>query len=104
MPQTLKKLKLLVLTSTFSLINQKISSGRFLDKSSLKAANYADQNIGHGRNIAFDMSSPNIAKPFSIGHLRSTVIADALANIVAKQGYKPVRINHLGAGVNSLVC
>ena len=42
------------------------------------------------------MSSPNIAKPFSIGHLRSTVIADALANIVAKQGYKPVRINHLG--------
>ena len=78
----------------------------FLDKSKISAdvlgqviaqgSHYADQNIGHGRNIAFDMSSPNIAKPFSIGHLRSTVIADALANIVAKQGYKPVRINHLG--------
>ena len=52
------------------------------------------------------MSSPNIAKPFSIGHLRSTVIADALANIVAKQGYKPVRINQITwvTGVNSLVC
>ena len=78
----------------------------FLDKSKISADvlgqviaqgnHYADQNIGHGRNIVFDMSSPNIAKPFSIGHLRSTVIADALANIVAKQGYKPVRINHLG--------
>lgn len=58
--------------------------------------NYASQNIGQGRSVAFDMSSPNIAKPFSIGHLRSTVIADALANIVEKLGYKPVRINHLG--------
>lgn len=78
----------------------------FLDKSQISAqvlsevisagSHYADQNIGLGRHIAFDMSSPNIAKPFSIGHLRSTVIADALANIVEKQGYKPVRINHLG--------
>ena len=86
----------------------------FLDKSKISAdvlgqviaqgSHYADQNIGNGRNIAFDMSSPNIAKPFSIGHLRSTVIADALANIVAKQGYKPVRINHLGDWVNNLVC
>ena len=62
----------------------------------LKVTTTLTKNIGHGRNIVFDMSSPNIAKPFSIGHLRSTVIADALANIVAKQGYKPVRINHLG--------
>ncbi len=42
------------------------------------------------------MSSPNIAKPFSVGHLRSTVIGDALANIHEKLGYKPIRINHLG--------
>lgn len=61
-----------------------------------KGTHYGDQNLGQGRQIAFDMSSPNIAKPFSIGHLRSTVIADALANIVAKLGYVPVRINHLG--------
>lgn len=78
----------------------------FLDKSTISGqvlsdvikhgSHYADQNLGQGRQVAFDMSSPNIAKPFSIGHLRSTVIADSLANVFEKLGYKPVRINHLG--------
>ncbi len=78
----------------------------FLDKSQIsqevlkevitEGANYGQENIGQGRNIVFDMSSPNIAKPFSVGHLRSTVIADSLAHIVEKIGYNPVRINHLG--------
>ncbi|HEM3540310.1 arginine--tRNA ligase [Streptococcus suis] len=57
---------------------------------------YGKLNIGQGRNVTIDMSSPNIAKPFSVGHLRSTVIGDALANINEKLGYKPIRINHLG--------
>ncbi|HEM5998134.1 TPA: arginine--tRNA ligase [Streptococcus suis] len=57
---------------------------------------YGKLNIGHGRNVTIDMSSPNIAKPFSVGHLRSTVIGDALANIHEKLGYNPIRINHLG--------
>lgn len=57
---------------------------------------YADQNAGNAANVTIDMSSPNIAKPFSIGHLRSTVIGDSLANIYQKMGYNPVRINHLG--------
>ncbi|MGM9886991.1 MAG: arginine--tRNA ligase [Lactococcus sp.] len=57
---------------------------------------YADQNTGNAANVTIDMSSPNIAKPFSIGHLRSTVIGDSLANIYQKMGYNPVRINHLG--------
>ncbi|HFI0238547.1 TPA: arginine--tRNA ligase [Streptococcus suis] len=57
---------------------------------------YGKLNIGQGRNVTIDMSSPNIAKPFSVGHLRSTVIGDALANIHAKLGYNPIRINHLG--------
>ncbi|NQJ67908.1 arginine--tRNA ligase [Streptococcus suis] len=57
---------------------------------------YGQVNIGQGRNVTIDMSSPNIAKPFSVGHLRSTVIGDALANIHAKLGYNPIRINHLG--------
>ena len=78
----------------------------FLDKKSISADvlgqviangnNYASQTLGEGRNIAIDMSSPNIAKPFSIGHLRSTVIGDSLANIFEKLGYKAVKINHLG--------
>ncbi|HEM3561258.1 arginine--tRNA ligase [Streptococcus suis] len=57
---------------------------------------YGQLNIGQSRNVTIDMSSPNIAKPFSVGHLRSTVIGDALANIHEKLGYKPIRINHLG--------
>ncbi|HEL9629245.1 TPA: arginine--tRNA ligase [Streptococcus suis] len=57
---------------------------------------YGRLNIGQGHNVTIDMSSPNIAKPFSVGHLRSTVIGDALANIHAKLGYNPIRINHLG--------
>nr|WP_057915724.1 arginine--tRNA ligase [Peribacillus muralis] len=47
-------------------------------------------------NVVIDYSSPNIAKPFSMGHLRSTVIGNALANIAEKNGYQVVRINHLG--------
>ena len=46
--------------------------------------------------VVIDFSSPNIAKPFSMGHLRSTVIGQALANIAEKNGYTAVRINHLG--------
>lgn len=57
---------------------------------------YGQQDRGEGKQVTIDMSSPNIAKPFSVGHLRSTVIGDALANIYEKMGYKALRINHLG--------
>ncbi|MBJ6745087.1 arginine--tRNA ligase [Streptococcus sp. 121] len=57
---------------------------------------YGSQTIGQGQNITIDMSSPNIAKPFSVGHLRSTVIGDSLANLFSKLGYNAIRINHLG--------
>ncbi|HLR79887.1 MAG TPA: arginine--tRNA ligase [Bacillota bacterium] len=46
--------------------------------------------------IVVDYSSPNIAKPFSMGQLRSTVIGNAVANIAEKNGYEVIRINHLG--------
>ncbi|MGM9949151.1 MAG: arginine--tRNA ligase, partial [Lysinibacillus sp.] len=49
-----------------------------------------------GEKVVVDFSSPNIAKPFSMGHLRSTVIGNALANIAEKNGFQVVRINHLG--------
>ena len=57
---------------------------------------YGDANIGEGGNVPIDMSAPNIAKPFSIGHLRSTVIGDSIAKIYEKLGYQPIKINHLG--------
>ena len=52
--------------------------------------------IGNGKTVVIDYSSPNIAKPFSVGHLRSTIIGHAIGNILEKLGYKVVRINHLG--------
>lgn len=57
---------------------------------------YGDQDLGHGGNVTVDMSSPNIAKPFSMGHLRSTVIGNAIALLLAKTNYNPIKINHLG--------
>ena len=57
---------------------------------------YGDQTIGENRQVPIDMSSPNIAKPMSMGHLRSTVIGNSIGFLLEKVGYKPVRINHLG--------
>ena len=61
-----------------------------------EGADYGQQNEGQDGNITIDLSSPNIAKPFSVGHLRSTVIGDALSNIFRKMGYNTIKINHLG--------
>ncbi|AMP67428.1 MULTISPECIES: arginine--tRNA ligase [Streptococcus] len=78
----------------------------FLDKSQISdqviksviqaGADYGQQDEGQGANVTIDLSSPNIAKPFSVGHLRSTVIGDALSNIFRKMGYNTIKINHLG--------
>lgn len=57
---------------------------------------FGDQSIGMGENVPIDMSSPNIAKPISMGHLRSTVIGNSIGFILEKIGYQPIRINHLG--------
>ena len=54
------------------------------------------QKLSNNNKIVIDFSSPNIAKPFSMGHLRSTVIGNALANIAEKNGYHVFQINHLG--------
>ncbi|TPR25437.1 arginine--tRNA ligase [Apilactobacillus micheneri] len=61
-----------------------------------QASNYGQNNDGNGGNVTIDMSSPNIAKPISMGHLRSTVIGNSVANILSKNGYKPIKDNHLG--------
>lgn len=78
----------------------------FLDKGQIAAGilaeiladpeGYGETNIGNGGNVPIDMSSPNIAKPMSMGHLRSTVIGNSLAQILVKVNYHPIKINHLG--------
>ena len=57
---------------------------------------YGKSNLGNTKNIVIDYSAPNIAKPFHIGHLRSTVIGAALYNIYKYLGYNVTGINHLG--------
>lgn len=57
---------------------------------------YGESNIGNNKTIIVEFSSPNIAKPFHIGHIRSTVIGNSIYKLYEKIGYKVVRINHLG--------
>lgn len=61
-----------------------------------KGKNYGHSDLGKDKSIVIDFSSPNIAKPFHIGHIRTTVIGNALYKIYDSQGYNVVRINHLG--------
>lgn len=58
--------------------------------------NYGSSEVGDGKTVVIDYSSPNIAKPFHIGHLPSTVIGNALYRIYGYMGYKVVGVNHLG--------
>lgn len=62
----------------------------------LGTENFGSSNIGQGKTVVVDFSSPNIAKPFHIGHIRSTVIGNAICNLYRKTGYNVVGVNHLG--------
>ena len=61
-----------------------------------KGEKFAHSDIGAGKKVIVEYSSPNIAKPFHIGHLRSTVIGNSIYKIYDALGYDTVRINHLG--------
>ena len=61
-----------------------------------KRENYGSSDLGKGKNIVIDYSSPNIAKPFHIGHLRSTVIGGSLYKIYKFLGYNSIGFNFLG--------
>lgn len=58
--------------------------------------NYGNLNVGRNETVVMDYSSPNIAKSFGVGHLRSTMIGNAIRNIYKKCGYDVVGVNHLG--------
>ena len=58
--------------------------------------NYGKSSQGEGKTVIVEYSSPNIAKPFHIGHLRSTIIGESLKNIYKYLGYETIAINHLG--------
>ncbi|WP_407268252.1 arginine--tRNA ligase [Radiobacillus sp. PE A8.2] len=77
-------------------LNKQEVSARVIKEIVANKHHYGDANIGNNGVITIDFSSPNIAKPFSMGHLRSTVIGNSLAHIVAKCGFQPIKINYLG--------
>ncbi len=77
-------------------INKLILTKNVLDEIDLKKENYGANESGKGKNIIVEYSSPNIAKPFHIGHLRNTVIGAALYRIYKYLGYNTTGINHLG--------
>lgn len=76
-------------------INKNAITKEVLEKVELDEE-YGKSKIGEGKNIVIDYSAPNIAKPFHIGHLRSTVIGGALYKIYKHLGYNVTGINHLG--------
>ncbi|MDS1003390.1 arginine--tRNA ligase [Clostridium sporogenes] len=57
---------------------------------------YGSSKLGEGKNVVVEYSSPNIAKPFHIGHLFTTAIGNALYKILSFEGYNCIGINHLG--------
>ncbi|HNV96699.1 MAG TPA: arginine--tRNA ligase [bacterium] len=75
----------------YSSISKNIINEIFKEKN-----NFGKQSVGKNKVIVIDFSSPNIAKPLNIGHLRSTVIGNSLYKIYKSLGYKVIGINHLG--------
>ena len=67
-----------------------------IEKILLEGDNYGDSTVGEGKNVCVEYSSPNIAKPFHVGHLFTTAIGHSLYKMYKKEGYNTVGINHLG--------
>lgn len=77
-------------------INRPYLFSRLLPEITQLGPAYGQSAQGEGKTVVIDYSAPNIAKPFGIGHLRSTVIGNALYRLYRHMGYRVVGINHLG--------
>ncbi|RIX53185.1 arginine--tRNA ligase [Paenibacillus nanensis] len=77
-------------------LNKPLFAESVLNEIRRQKENYGSQKLGEGKTIVIDYSSPNIAKPFHVAHLRSTVIGSALYRIHSFLGYECVGVNHLG--------
>ncbi len=94
-PHSFKKIEAVNGYLNFTLDRQ-ATAGKILLEVIEKGANYGSSNEGDGKTVCIDYSSINIAKPFHIGHLSTTVIGGALYKMYKKLGYNAVGINHLG--------
>lgn len=77
-------------------IDRAYFAGEVVDEVNRLGNAYGRSNSGEGRKVIVEYSSPNIAKPFHIGHIRSTVIGNALYKLYDAVGFDVIRINHLG--------
>lgn len=77
-------------------INKKKLVSTVLNEIEEKKEDFGKSNMGNGKNVLIEYSSPNIAKPFHIGHIRSTVIGDSIKRIYKFLGYNTFALNHLG--------
>lgn len=75
-----------------NLISNQLILSQILEKKSA----YGDSTVGNGKKVVLEFSSPNIAKPFHAGHLRSTIIGGFLSNLYEKLGWEVMRLNYLG--------
>lgn len=77
-------------------VNKEVLAREVLQEISERKENYGSDKSGEGKTVIVEYSSPNIAKPFHIGHLRTTIIGASLYKIYKFMGYNTVGINHLG--------
>lgn len=77
-------------------INKEILAKEVLEEINNKGEKFGSSNEGEGKTVLVEYSSPNIAKPFHIGHLRTTIIGASLYKIYKFLGYNTIGINHLG--------
>lgn len=77
-------------------VTQSNMAEEVIKKFAEQGEDYGKSNIGNGKKVIIEFSSPNIAKPFHIGHLKTTIIGNSLAKIYKNLGYETIKINHLG--------
>ena len=77
-------------------VDKAVFSKNTIEKVLAEGDRYGSSEDGKGKNITIDFSSPNIAKPFHVGHLFSTAIGNSLYRILSFEGYNCIGINHLG--------
>ena len=77
-------------------VNKELIASSVIKNVYAKGERYGSSTLGEGKNVIVEFSSPNIAKPFSIAHIRTTVIGHALRNIYKFLGFNTIAINHLG--------
>ena len=77
-------------------LNKSVFLKDVVDEILKEGENYGKSDVGENRTVIVEFSSPNIAKPFHVGHLFTTVIGNSLSRIFQFEGYKTERINHLG--------